>query len=155
MRLLLRDIILFAISTSAVACSTNVTLIDKSRTKYGDIKFYSEKISKNNSSVKRIYASVKIGDNESYYSFYPDKIVKTTDTAKTLIYTVSYGQLQTSNDRNIYQKFSLLDSMILTKGDNLLDSLGFHNFRTSIGAKGFQTEVNYYHGFPKNKKFRP
>ena len=155
MRLLFRDIILIAISTFLFACSTNVKLIDKSRTKYGDIRFYSEKTSKNNSSVKRIYASVKTDDNKSYYSFYPDKIVKTTDTAKTLIYTLFYGQLQTSHDKHVYQRFSFLDSIVLTKGDHLLDSLGIHNFRTSEGAKGFQIEVNYYHGFPKNKKFRP
>lgn len=155
MRLLLRDIILITISTSLFACSANVKLLDKSRTKYGDIKFYSEKTSKNNSSIKRIYASVKTDDNKSFYSFYPDKIVKTTDTAKTLIYTVFYGQLQTNYDKHIYQKFSFLDSIVLTKGDNLLDSLGLHNFKTSEGAESFQIEVNYYHGFPKNKKFRP
>ena len=43
-----------------------------------------EKTSKSNPSIKRIYASVKTDDDKSYYSFYPDKIVKTTDTAKTL-----------------------------------------------------------------------
>ncbi len=155
MRLLLKHIILIAIFSSLFACSTNVKLIDKSWTKYGGIKFYSEKTSKTNSSIKRIYSSVKTDDNRSYYSFYPDKIVKTTDTAKTLIYTVFYGQLQTSYDRHIYQRFSFLDSIMLTKGDNLLDSLGLHNFKTSEGAEGFQIEVNYYHGFPKNKKFRP
>lgn len=155
MRLLLRDIILITISTSLVACSTNVKLIDKSRTKYGDIRFYSEKTSKNNSSIKRIYASVRTDDNKTYYSFNPDKIVKTTDTAKTLIYTVFYGQLQKSYDRHMYQRFSSLDSLVLTRGDKLLDSLRLQNFKTSRGTEGFQIEVNYYHGFPKNKKFRP
>ena len=114
MRLLLRHIILITISISLFACSTNVKLIDNSRTKYGDIKFYAEKVSKNNSSVKRIYASVKTSDNQNYYSFYPDKIVKTSDTAKTLIYTVYYGQLQKNYDRNIYQTFSFLDSISMS-----------------------------------------
>lgn len=130
-------------------------MIDKSQTNYGYIKFYSEKGTKDNSSIKRIYASVKTDHSKSYYSFYPDKIVKTTDTAKELIYTVFYGQIQTKFDSNIFQRFSELDSIVLTKGDNLLDSLGLHNFKTSNGADGFQVEVNYYHGFPKNKKFRP
>lgn len=155
MRLQLRHIYLILIPVSLFACSTNVKLIDKSRTKHGDIKFFSEKISKNNPSIKRIYASVKTAANYSYYSFYPDKIVKTTDTAKTLIYTVFYRQLPKNYDSNIYQRFSHLDSFVLTKGDKLLDSLGLDNFKTSKGAEGFQIEVNYYHGFPKNKKFRP
>ncbi len=155
MRLLFRNTILLAISTSVFGCSTNIRLIDKIRTKSGDIKFYSEKTSQKNSSVKRIYATVKTADNKSYHSFYPDKIVKTTDTAKTLIYTLFYGQLQTNYDSNIYQRFSDLDSVVLIKGDSLLDSLGLHNFKTSKGADCFEIEVNYYHGFPKHKKLRP
>ena len=155
MQLLFKDIILLAISISLFACSTNVKLIDKSRTKDSDVKFYSEKNSKKNPSIKRIYASVKTADNNSYYSFYPDKIVKTTDTAKALIYTIFYGQLPKNYDSNIYQRFSHLDSFVLIKGDKLLDSLGLDDFKTSKGAEGFQIEVNYYHGFPKNKKFRP
>ena len=155
MRYVLRDIIVFTIAISLFACSTNIKLISNSQTKPGYISFYSERTSRNNSFVKRIYASVKTDDNKSFYSFYPDKIVKTTDTAKTLIYTVFYEQLQANYDRQIYQMFSLLDSIVLIKGDNILDSLRLHNFRTSKGAKGFHVEVNYYHGFPKSKKFRP
>jgi len=155
MRLLFRHIIFPTIFISLFGCSSTVKLIDKSQTKYGDIKFYSEKVTKDNSTIKRIYASVKTANSKSYYSFYPDKIVKTTDTAKALIYTVFYGQIQTNFDNNIFQRFYNLDSIVLTKGDNLLDSLGLHNFKTSNGADGFQIEVNYYHGFPKNKKFRP
>ena len=155
MRPLFKHILLFSIFISLFGCSTTVRLIDKNRTKYGDIKFYSEKVTKDNSSIKRIYASVKTADNKSYYSFYPDKIVKTTDKAKALIYTVFYGQIQTSFDSNIYQRFSNLDSIVLAKGDNLLDALGLQKFKTSKGADGFLIEVNYYHGFPKNKKFRP
>ena len=155
MRHLFRHIILLAIFISLFGCSTTIKLIEKNQTKYGNIKFYSEKISKEKPFIKRIYASVKSADNKSYYSFYPDKIVKTTDTAKALIYTVFYGQIQTNFDSNIYQRFSYLDSLVLTKGDNLLNSLGLHNFKTSKGAKSFEIEVNYYHGFPKNKKFRP
>ena len=155
MRILFRHIILPTIFISLFGCSSTIKLIDKSQTKYGDIKFYSEKVTKNNSSIKRIYASVKTADSKSYYSFYPDKIVKTTDTAKGLIYTVFYGQIQANFDSNIYQRFSYLDSTVLIKGDNLLDSLGLDNFKSSKGAEGFQIEVNYYHGYPKNKKFRP
>ena len=98
---------------------------------------------------------MKTGDNESYYSFYPEKIIKTTDTAKTLIYTVAYEPLQTNYDADIYQKFSVIDSIVLTKGDKLLGSLGLSNFKTSKGTNAFMIEVNYYHGFPKGKNFRP
>ena len=155
MRLLLTHIFLPTIFISLFGCSSTVKLVNKSQTKYGEIKFYSEKDSKNSSSIKRIYASVEIANNKSYYSFYPEKIVKTTGTAKALIYTVFYGQISANFDSNIYQRFSNLDSVVLTKGDRLLDSLRLQNFKTSRGADGFQIEVNYYHGFPKNRKLRP
>jgi len=155
MRPLSRCIIFFTIVISLISCSTTVRLIDKSKTQYGSIKFYTERISKNNSSIKRIYASVKTCNSQSYYSFYPDKIVKTTDTAKALIYTVSNEPLQTNYDTDIYQKFSVMDTIVLTKGDKLLGSLGLNNFKTSKGATAFMIEVNYYHGFPKGKRFRP
>lgn len=155
MRQLSKVMILFLIVISLISCSTTVRLIDKSKTQYGNIKFYTERISKSNSSIKRIYASVKTGDSQSYYSFYPDKIVKTTDKAKTLIYTLSYEPLQTSYDTDIYQKFSVIDSIVLSKGDKLLGSLELNNFKTSKGATAFIIEVNYYHGFPKGKFFRP
>ena len=51
-----------------------------------------------------VYASVKTGESQSYYSFYPDKIVKTTDKAKALIYVVSYEPLQTTYDTDIYRR---------------------------------------------------
>lgn len=155
MRHLSKCIILFTITISLISCSITVRTIDKCRTQYGDIKFYAEKISRNNSTIKRIYASVKTGGVQSYYSFYSDKIVKMTDTAKTLIYTVSYNPLQTNYDTDIYQTFSVIDSIVLTKGDNLLDSLGLNKFKTSNGATSFMVEVKYYHGFPKGKSFRP
>lgn len=114
-----------------------------------------EKTSKNDSSIKRIYAFVKTGSTKSFYSFYPDTIIKTTDTAKELIYTVIYESLDSNFDRIIYQNFSRIDSIVLNNGDNFLDSLGLPNFKTSIGAQGFQISISYYHGYPKNKKFTP
>ncbi|MEO9210077.1 MAG: hypothetical protein ABI208_03215 [Ginsengibacter sp.] len=155
MRLSLRNFILFTISTCLFACSSNIKLIEKSQTKYADIRFYSEKISKNNFSIKRIYASVTANGHKRYYSFYPDKIDKTIDTAKALIYTVIYGQLPKNYDRKIFEQFSSLDSMVLKKGDKLISTLGLFNFKSSKDAVGFQIEVNYYHGYPKNQKFNP
>jgi hypothetical protein len=153
MRLKFKVNILLIISFSLCACSSNVRLIDKSRTEYGVIKFYSEKVSKENSAIKRIYASVKSGGHISYYKFFPDEIYKTTDTAKALSYNVYYKPIVA--DYDLYQKFSVIDSIVLNKGNHLLDSLGLKHFKTSKGASGFQIIVSYYHGYPKHQKFKP
>jgi hypothetical protein len=137
------------------ACSGNIHLVEKTKTTYGRIKFYSEKTSKNEKRIKRIYASINRNGHRSYYSFYAGKIVKTTDIAKTLTYTVIYENLPKNYDTTLYQKLSSLDSFVLIQGDNLLDSLGLSNFKKSKGAQGYLIEINYYHGYPKRKKFKP
>jgi hypothetical protein len=80
--------------------------------------------------------------------------VKTTETTKELTYTVYYGPLPEEYDTRLYHKFSFLDSLVLTQGDHLLDSLGIHNFKRSKGGQAYIIEVNYYHGYSKNKKFK-
>ena len=155
MRRLLPYLVLTLLSLYLFACSSNVKLIQKSETKYGKIKFYIEKQTKDNTDIKRIYASVDSNNNKNYYSFYHDRIVRITENAKTLTYIAFYGQLPTNYNANIYQKFSSLDSLVLIKGDRLLGSLGLKNFKRSTFAEAYQIEVSYYHGYPKNKKFQP
>jgi hypothetical protein len=74
----------------------------------------------------------------------------TTSISKQLAYTISYKELQTNYDKNIYRNISFIDSQVLAKGDKILDSLGLHNFKHSVGAKSFEIEVYYYHGRPKD-----
>ena len=45
--------------------------------------------------------------------------------------------------------------MVLSKSDKILDSLKWNDFKRWNGAKAFENEVIYYHGFPKNEKFEP
>jgi hypothetical protein len=144
--------ILFTLSFCLFACSGTIKLIYKSSTENEKISYYVEKMTTDNSDVKRIYASVDSNGHKSYYSFYPDNIVMTTDKAT---YKVFYGQLPANHDSDIFRKFSSLDSLVLKRGDNLLDSLGLKTFKRSTGADSYEIEVIYYHGFPKNKKFRP
>jgi hypothetical protein len=136
-------------------CSSGINLVSKSKTNYGQLNFYSEKAKKGDTDIQRIYASVDSSGKRSYYSFSADRIVKTTETTKELTYTVYYGPLPEKYDTHLYHKFSFLDSLVLTQGDNLLDSLGLDNFKRSKGSEGYIIEVSYYHGYPKNKKFKP
>jgi hypothetical protein len=124
------------------------------KTNYGVLKFYSVK-AKGKKDFEQILASSDSADIKSYYSFFPNKITKTVESSKQLIYTVIYEQPSESlNDKN-YQPFSSLDILILTRGDNILNSYGLNNFKRFQGGKFFMIEVNYYHGYPKNKKFKP
>ena len=71
-----------------------------------------------------------------------------------MIYTVFDGDLPQDYGKNIYLKFSPLDKLILNHGNRILDSLGLKNFKRTNNGKAFIIEVNYYHGYPKNKSFK-
>lgn len=131
----------------------NRTLIEKQRNQYGSLKFYTEADLKEKGHRKKLVAKV---NNSAYYSFYPDKIVKHTREEKQLIYTLFFEEIpEEMKDPKYFQKLSAIDSLVLSKGDNILDSLQWHNYQRSHGASAFQIEVNYYHGYPKYEKFRP
>jgi hypothetical protein len=146
------QIILIILVAFIYSCTTSITLLEKSTTKYGIIKFYIDNKTQSDFKNKRLLASV---NNEIFYSFYSDKIIKQSKQDKNLINTLFYGLLPTSFDTTAFQKLSAMDSSILLHGDRILDSLGLTNYKKSKGATAFDIEVNYYHGYPDNKKFRP
>jgi pantothenate kinase-related protein Tda10 len=62
---------------------------------------------------------------------------------KELIYTLTFGEIPKElNQPKYFQKLSRIDSLILLKGDKILDSLKWNNFKKSKGASGFIIEVN-------------
>ncbi|MFI2742753.1 hypothetical protein ACG2LH_08440 [Zhouia sp. PK063] len=91
-----------------------------------------------------------------YYSLYSDGINKRTKKSKNSVYRLFYGEIPKELDAQIaYQKLSELDSLVLSKSDKILDSLKWSHFKRWDGAKAFEEEIIYYHGFPKNEKFKP
>ncbi|MEO8117240.1 MAG: hypothetical protein ABI653_06275 [Bacteroidota bacterium] len=155
MRTFLKYLIPISFSVLLFSCSTNVKLIEKTHTNFGIIKFFAEQNSKPDSSIKRIYAEVKTSGNKSYYSFYRSDIVKTTDSAKALMFTVVNEKIPVDYDVNIYQKFSYIDSFVLNRGEKLLEALGLNPFKRLNGAGFFAITVYYLHGYPKYQKFKP
>ena len=135
------------------SCSTSRDLIEKEKTEQGITKFYVEKESEDNLENRRLLASV---NNGIYYGFYPDRIVKKTRENKGLIYTLNFEELPAEilNSKS-FEKLSAADSLILSRGSKILNSLGWRNHKRPVGASGFLIEVEYYHGYPKGKKFRP
>ena len=136
-----------------ISCSTNKELIRKEKMEFGITKYYLENNLKKNIYGKRVLAII---DNSIYYSFYSDKIVKQTKEEKQLIHTLFFEKIPKElNDPKYYQALSKMDSIVLTKSNDILDSLNLKNYKKWDGATAFIIEVNYYHGFPKNKKFKP
>jgi hypothetical protein len=130
-------------------------LIKKSKTEFGKIKFFEIKTHGDQISTSKIYADVDSSGIKRYYSFYPDKIVMTDGRAKELSYTVVYRKLPENYNRNVYKRFSKLDTLVFAKAEKLLKTSRYAHLKKIEAAKGYEIEVNYYHGFPKDKKFEP
>jgi hypothetical protein len=150
----IRLLLILTTLTSLFGCTGTIKMIDKFRTQEGTIRFYVDKKEKNKPDVKGLYASVNNKGTRIYYRFCDNEIVMTTEKAKQLTYTVYHGQLPINYDSNIYKTYSHLDLVVLTRGDKLLDSLRLDNFKRTLGSEAYQIDVNYYHGYPKRKRFR-
>lgn len=133
-------LVTFIVIAFLVSCSANKELIGKEKTEFGDVKFYVENDLKNSYYKKRVLA---IFQNSIFYSFYSNEIVKTKKNDEGLIYTLTFGEIPKElNQPRYFKKLSRIDSLILTKGDKVLDSLEWNNYKKSKGASGFIIEVN-------------
>ena len=146
-------ILLLFLICSIISCSTNKGLIKREKTDFGTVKYYVQTDLKDENYKKRIV--IKVSDSV-YYSLYSNGINKRTKKDKNSVYRLFYGEIPKDVDAQIaYQKLSELDKMVLSKSEKMLDSLKWNDFIRSKGATGFEIEVVYYHGFPKNEKFEP
>lgn len=143
----------FLIISLIISCSTNKGLIKREKSDYGTVKYFVQTDLNNEDYKKRII--IKVADSV-YYSLYSDGINKRTKKDKNSVYQLFYGEIPKELDAQIaYQKLSELDSLVLSKSDKIIDSLKWNDFKRWNGAKAFEIEVIYYHGFPKNGKFEP
>ena len=138
-----------AAASFLISCSANKKLILKERTNFGVIKFYTQE----DIQEKRILVDV---DNTVYYRINVRETTKHERENKELTYTLYYGPFE-EEDESLKQRKSLskLDSLVLSESDRILDSLNWKTFTRAKGASAFEIEIAYYHGFPRNKKFKP
>jgi len=156
-------ILLLILITLVISCSTQKGLIKREKTEFGTVKYYVQTDLNNDNYVEtelngekpNTRIVIKVADSV-YYSFYSDGIGKRTKKDKNSSYRLYYGEIPKEADAQIaYQKLSKLDSLVLSKSDKILDSLKWNDFKRWNGAKAFQEEIIYYHGFAKNGKFEP
>jgi len=146
-------ILTFVVIAFLVSCSTNKGVIKREKTDFGTVKYYVQTDLNNEEYKKRIV--IKVSDSV-YYSLYSNGINKRTKKDKNSVYRLFYGEIPKDLDSQIaYKKLSELDKLVLSKSEKILDSLKWNNFKRWKGATGFEIEVVYYHGFPKNAKFEP
>lgn len=82
----------------------------------------------------KFYARVDSGNVRIFYSFQSNNIYKTYDNVSNYVYTLVF-------DRQSMLRLTAMDTIVLTKADNLLDSLGNGDLKRSKNATGFVIEI--------------
>ena len=136
------------------SCTGSKRLIEIQQTEFGSVKFYEVKVSSDNS-VDKVYADTDSNGVKRFYSFYPDRIVMTDEGAKELSYNIAFNSLPDNFDSKIYHQLSTWDNLVFTKALTILKAARYSHLKSPIGATGYEIVVNYYHGFPNNRKFQP
>lgn len=155
MRHLLNVFPLLFITFGLYSCTSSKKLIEKHQTEFGNIKFYVDYSSRGKSEIDKVYADADSNGIKRFYSFYLDRIVMTDERAKNLSYTVSFHQLPDKLDSTIYQPLSPWDTLVFSKAVTILNATKYLDLKNPKGATCYEIVINYYHGFPKNKKFKP
>lgn len=155
MRHFLKTIAYFFVAFGLYNCTSNKMLVEKQRTKFGNVKVYEVNISSSNPSVDKLYVATDSNGIKRFYIFFPDKIVMTDERAKELSYTIIFHELQENFDSNIYHRLSTWDTMVLSRALTILKASKYSHLKSPDNAKGYEIEVNYYHGYPKDKKLQP
>ncbi len=82
----------------------------------------------------KFYARVDSGNVRVFYSFQANNIYKTYANVSNYVYTLVF-------DRQSMLRLTAMDTIVLTKADNLLDSLGNNDLKRSKNATGFVLEI--------------
>jgi len=117
------------VSVVLLACSSSSKLVYKSHTPDARVKFY---FSSNPERGVKFYSRVDSSNVIIFYRYHADNIYKTYRNDDNNIYALVSGNLVVP-----VIPYSKIDSLILEKGDRLLDSLQFANVKRAKGSAGF------------------
>jgi hypothetical protein len=141
---------LFIYTILSLVCCKSSNLLLENRTEYGRLRFYIERDSDTGLRVKRVYAEADSSGFKTYFSFYPDRIIKVNEI-ENLLYT---GVDQKNLGSDAYREVSKFDNNVFVKASHILDSLRLV-WKKPTDIEAFISEVHYYHGRPKGVKLGP
>ncbi len=120
---------IYLVSVLLFSCSSASKLIYKSHTADARLKFY---FSSNPEGGVKFYSRVDSSNVIFFYRYHVDNIYKTYRNDDNNIYTLVSG-----NSVVPVIPYSKIDSIVLEKGDRLLDSLNLADVKRAKGSTGF------------------
>ena len=123
------------VSVLLMSCSHSFQLVHKSQATGAKVKFYfASNLEKGG---VKFYSRVDSSNIVIFYRYRIDNIYKTYRNEDNYIYTLVSGDAVVP-----VIPYSKIDSIVLEKGDRILDSLNLENVKRARGSTGFVQEVS-------------
>ena len=116
-----------------LSCSNTSKLVYKTKADGYRIRFYQRTLTNDKKNLSDFYVQVDSDNVRIYYSFFGNDINKTYDDDDNVRYTLTSRKQPMS-------PLTIIDSLVLTKADRLIDSLNY-NLKRTKGATGYYIEV--------------
>ena len=117
-----------------LSCSSTSKLVYKTKAEGNRIRFFQRTLTNDKKNLSDFYAQVDSENVKIYYSFFSNDINKTYDNDNNVRYMLTSGKQPMS-------PLTIIDSLVLTKADRLMDSLNYKDLKRTKGATGYDIEV--------------
>ncbi len=117
-----------------LSCSNTSKLVYKTKANGNRIRFFQRTLTNNKKNLSDFYAQVDSENVKIYYSFFSNDINKTYDNDNNVRYILTSAKQPMS-------PLTIIDSLVLTKADILMDSLNYKDLKRTKGAAGYDIEV--------------
>jgi hypothetical protein len=109
-------------------------LVYKTKADGNSVRFFMTDATKHKKALSNFYAQADSNNIRIYYSFFTNDINKTYDNDNNVRYILT-------SDKQPMSPLTNIDKVVLTKADNLMDSLGYKDLKRTNGAPGYYIEV--------------
>ncbi len=127
--------LLFIVATIYIVSCGNISkVIYQTKVAKTKVKYYVTENPYYRKGEGKFYARVDSNNVRIFYSFQSGNVYKTYNKVGNYVYTLVF-------DTHPIVKLTPIDSIVLAKADNLLDSLGYNDLKRSKAATGFIVEI--------------
>ena len=117
-----------------LSCGGTSKLVYKTKLDANRIRFFQTSSTKSKKNLSAFYAQVDSNNVRIYYTFFGSDINKTYDNDDNARYILTSRKQPMS-------PLTEIDSIVLAKADELMDSLNYKDLKRAKGATGYEIEI--------------
>ncbi len=117
-----------------LSCSNTSKLVCKTKADGYRVRFFQARLTKSTKNLSNFYVQVDSGTVRISYNFFSNDVNKTYDNDNNVRYILTSSKQPMS-------PLTIIDSLVLTQADRLMDSLNYRDLKRTKGATGYIIEV--------------